>query len=291
MPVAVYKQPILGLVAFLVAFLSQWLGHSLYTFLKVTFGDFYYYASFLVGVSGAAIIAAGLKKDEITATWMGFVGAQFVWVGWFELTFALYAKLFNYPVYVAAPGLEAAPSATVLMGTLPVMFTILLIYGFYNKETKCNLMRWFHRNLRVSPGMPTAEAQRSFARITAMEYLFVVWTCYLFWLYVSYIGANQTVMMVAYGIWATWFVYIFTKLMKFPRVGATFRYAIAVGIVGWGLMEMPSYFGFYDEVWLKPFEYPLTTLIVVALQIGGIAYLANPPGRSPPNGDAAAVAA
>jgi hypothetical protein len=165
------------------------------------------------------------------------------------------------------------------MATLPIMMTMFLIYGFYNRQTKCNLIRWFHRNLRMTPGMPTSDNGRSFARITAMETLFVVWFCYLYWLYVSYIGATETIMMVAYVVWAVWFGYIFWRLFKFPRLGSTFRYAIPVGIVGWGLMEMPSYMGLYDEIWLKPFDYPVTTLIATGLYIAGLIYLAHPPGR------------
>ncbi len=46
-----YSQPILGLVAFGVAFLSQWLGHSAYTLIHGFFGDYHYYASFLTGVT------------------------------------------------------------------------------------------------------------------------------------------------------------------------------------------------------------------------------------------------
>jgi hypothetical protein len=139
--------------------------------------------------------------------------------------------------------------------------------------------------------MPESGMHRSFARITAMEYLFVVWACYLFWLYVAYFGASETLMMVAYGSWALWFLYIFRRLFLFPRAGSTFRYAIAVGIVGWGLGEMPSYMGAYDEFWLKPFDYPVSTLLALAAQIGGIAYIARVAGQRKPPADSRAAAA
>lgn len=272
---ALYRQPVLGFVVFGVSFLSQWLGHSMYTFVHVVFGEYHYYASFLAGLGGAALIAVSLKQAEIPATWMGFLGAQFVWVGWCELTFELYAEVFAFPDYTAAPGLVSAGSANLLMATMPIMLITFLLYGFYNRQTKCNLIRWFHRNLRMTPGMPTPDNGRSVGRVVAMETLFVVWACYLFWLYVAYIGANQNLMLAAYLGWAAWFAYIFRKLLKFPLVGAAFRYGIPVGVIGWGLTEMPSYFGFYDEIWLKPFEYPVTTLVVTALYVSGIAYVAT----------------
>jgi hypothetical protein len=286
-----YSQPILGLVAFGVSFLSQWLGHSAYTLIHGFFGEYHYYASFFTGVAGALLIARSLKEGEIAATWMGFLGAQFVWVGWFELTFEFYSELFMFPAYEAGPNLVSNGGANLLMSTLPIMLTMFLIYGFYNRQTKCNLIRWFHRNLRMTPGMPTPDNGRSFGRIVAMETLFVVWFCYLFWLYVAYIGANQNLMLAAYGGWAVWFGYVFWKLFKFPRVGNAFRYAIPVGVIGWGLTEMPSYFGFYDEIWLKPFDYPVTTIIATGLYIAGLVYLANPPGRTPREGEAQTAAA
>ncbi|MBM4195580.1 MAG: hypothetical protein FJ197_00580 [Gammaproteobacteria bacterium] len=282
MAAALYRQPVLGLVAFSVAFLSQWLGHSLWTFIREVFGTWHNGASFLVGLGGAALIGAGLRRDEVSATWMGFLGAQFVWVGWFELMFEFYSEFFRFPEYdTGVPGLIAAPAVTFLMSTLPVMLMMFLFYGFYNRETKCNLMRWVHRTVGLSPGMPGNNSGRSYARIVALETLFVVWFCYLFWLYVSYLLASETAMLVAYGVWATWFAYIFYKLLKYPRAGSAFRYAIPVGIIGWGLMEMPSYLGFYPEMWLKPFDYPVTTLFVSAIYAGGLVYLANPPGGSP----------
>jgi hypothetical protein len=278
-----YRQPILGLVAFSVSFLSQWLGHSGYTLIYGFFGDYHYYASFGTGVAGALLIARSLKQAEIPATWLAFLGAQFVWLGWFELTFDLYAELFAFPGYTAAPNLVSKGNANLLMATMPIMMTMFLIYGFYNRQTRCHLIRWFHRNLRMTPGMPTSDNGRSIGRVVAMETLFVIWFCYLFWLYVAYIGANRNLMVAAYASWAVWFGYVFWKLFKFPRAGTAFRYAIPVGVIGWGLIEMPSYMGFYDEVWLKPFQYPVTTVATIALYIAGLVYLGRP-ASSPVSG-------
>ncbi len=291
MPNLLYRQPVLGLVVFGVAFLSQWLGHSTWALLRAWFDGGHEWPSLLLGLGGTVMIARSLKLGEIAATWMAFLGAQFVWVGWFELMFEFYAVFFSYPAYTAAPGLEASGSVTFLISTLPIFATVFLLYGFYNRQTRCNLVRWFHRNLHMTPGMPTSDNGRSIGRIVALETLFVIWACYLFWLYVSFIGANQNLMMVAYVGWASWFAYLFWKLLKYPRVGPAFRYGIPVGIVGWGLMEMPSYMGFYDEVWLKPVDYPLTTLVVSVVYAAGIAYLANPPGRAPRDGQTQAAAA
>lgn len=130
------------------------------------------------------------------ATVHGLVGGWLLWVGWFEFSFKFFAALYGvqgYPVELdVAGGYVAAPAANMLQATASLMAALLVVYGFFNLQTKCNFMRFFHRNLRLSPGMPTQDNRRSFARITAMEVLFVTWFCYLFWLYAIYLGTRGT---------------------------------------------------------------------------------------------------
>jgi hypothetical protein len=270
----IYKQPIPGLVAFTLAFLTQWLGHAVWAFVRQVFVGHHHEVSLAVGAVGALIIWKGLKRSEISATWMGLLGGWLIWVGWFEFTFEFYAELFSVPTYTSPTGLPVGGGAPVLMATLPIMLCMLLLYGFFNRQTKCNLIRWFHRNLRVDPGMPTNDNGRSFARIAAMEALFVTWACYLFWLYVSYM-LSQTAIIAAYVGWFAWFIYLLIRLVKVSRVGHAVRYGIPVGIIGWGLAEMPSYTGAYPEFWLKPLEFPLTNSIAAAAFIACFVYVAR----------------
>lgn len=274
---AAYRKPFPGLVAFTIAFLSQWLGHGAWAFIRGVFGEYQEAASLVVGAVGAGLIWAGMKRDEVAATWMGFLGALLVWVGWFEFTFEFYAEMFRIPNYTSPTGLPLFGGATILMATMPIMLALFLLYGYYNRQTKCNLIRWFHRNLRMNPGMPTPDNGRSFARITALETIFVTWACYEFWLYVGYMFSN-TVIMVAYVAWAAWSGYIFWKLVKIPRVGHAVRYGIPVGIVSWGVAEMPAHFGLYSEIWLKPFDYAVVNSIMLAIFILGFIYVARQPG-------------
>jgi hypothetical protein len=276
---ALYKKPFPGLVAFAVAFLSQWLGHSTYNVIHVLGGDYHYPVSLAVGVAGAALVWRGLKEPEMPGTWIGFLGASFIWIGWFEFTFEFFAQYYAIPSHTAAPGMVSNGGANLLQATMPIAGALFLVYGLFNRQTKCNLIRWVHRNLAISPGMPTSDNGRSFARVTAMETLFVIWACYLFWLYVAYFGVTQTVNLAAYGIWGAWFAYIFYRLMKIPRPGHALRYGIPVGCVGWGLIEMPSHFGMYPEFWLRPFEYPLTSIVALSTFVGGMVYLARPATR------------
>ena len=65
------------------------------------------------------------------------------------------------------------------------------------------------------------------------------------------------------------------------------RYGLAVGVVSWSVVEMPSHMGLYSEIWLKPADYPITSLIALAFFAGGFVYAA----RSPAARKAAAAAA
>src|SRR5690606_7935032 len=133
----------------------------------------------------------------------------------------------------------------------------------FNRETKCNLMRWIHRNLRVDPGSPTPGHRRSYARIAALETLFIIWFCYAFWLYITYFGASMRIIMGAYALWAVWCAYLLYRLVKIPRPGYALRYGIAVGTIGWVLAATPSHMGFFPPVWLQPLTYPLTSIAVL----------------------------
>lgn len=272
----IYRKPFPGLVAFSVAFLSQWLGHGAWAFIRGVFGDYHDIASLAVGTVGAGLIWVGLKRSEVPATWMGFLGALLVWVGWFEFTFSFYADMFRIPEYTSPTGLPIFAGAAVLMATMPIMLALFLLYGLYNRQTKCNLIRWFHRNLKFNPGMPTPDNGRSFARITALETLFVTWFCYEFWLYVGYMF-NNTIIMVAFVAWTAWAGYIFWKLTRIPRVGHAVRYGIPVGVVAWGVVEMPAHFGLYSEIWLQPFDYAVTNTIMLLLFTVGMVYVARQP--------------
>jgi len=272
---AIYRKPWPGVVAFTLAFVSQWLGHSAYTAIHELSGAAYPWVAFAVGSAGFLIIWRGLREPETAATWMGLLGGLLIWVGWFEFSFTFFSELYAVPPYRVDAQYVAAPGANMLQATLPIMLALFLLYGMFNRNTKCNFMRWFHRNLHFSPGMPVPNNRRNFARITALETLFVIWFCYLFWLYAFYFGSESPVVAAAYLGWTGWAAYLAWKLLKIPRVGHAVRYGIPTGTVGWGSFEIPTYMGAYDEYWLKPFQYPLLTLAVLAIFIGCFVYIAR----------------
>lgn len=281
---SIYKSPWVGLLGLLVGFMSQPLGHTAYTLLDTLAGAAVFRVAFLVGIVGFVLVWQGLKRAELPATVFGFVGGWLIWIGWFEFCFKFFAGLYNVAPYQVEPdvpnGYAAAPQANMLQATLTIMLALFLLYGIFNLQTKCNLMRWFHRNLHFSPGTPTPDNKRSFSRITAMEVLFVTWFCYLFWLYAIYFGTRGTGMLIVQALylgWTAWALYLIYKCTKQIRMAAALRYGTGAGIVLWGSAEMPAHFGAYKEYWLRPYEYPLFNLVSATVFFGGIVLVARRP--------------
>ena len=294
-----YRKPWVGLLGLAVGFLTQPLGHTAYKVLEAAFGEQVYWAAGVTGVVGLVIIWNGLKHEELKATWMGMLGGWVLWIGWFEYSFKFFSTLYAVPGYAVEPQVEhgyvAAPQANMLQATVTIMFALLIVYGFFNLQTKCNFMRFFHRNLKFSPGMPTPDNKRSFARITAMEVLFVTWFCYQFWLYAIYFGTRGTGMQVVMGLyaaWTAWALYLVYKCTQQIRVAAALRYGVGAGIVLWGSAEMPAHFGAYREYWLYPLEFPVFNAILTVMFIAGVVAIAKRPVKAsrlaaPPSGGTA----
>jgi hypothetical protein len=276
-----YKKPMVGLLGLTLGFLTQPLGHTIYKVMDNVFRENVYIAAVIVGIIGFLIVGKGLKQDELKASWMGMLGGWFIWIGWFEYAFKYFSVLYSVPSFqVEVDGYAAAPQANMLQATVTIMLGLFLLYGMFNLQSKCNFMRFFHRNLRLSPGMPTPDNQRSFARITAMEVIFVTWFCYLFWLYMIYFGTRGSgawIVMGAYVLWSAWAAYLVYRSTLQVRVAPALRYGVGAGIVLWGSAEMPAHFGAYREYWLYPLEYPIFNTIVSLVFIAGLVVIARRP--------------
>lgn len=276
-----YKAPYIGLIGLVVGFLTQPLGHTGYTLIKELAGDYKFVVAGVVGIIGMVLLAKALNRDENSGTWMGMLAGWLIWIGFFEFSFVFFAELYQVPPYVVEEGGYAAGgSANILQASLTTMLALFVVYGLFNRQTKCNLIRWLHRNTGMNPGMPTPENGRSFARITAMEVLFVTWFCYLFWLYMIYFGlsgSGMTIIMSVYALWAIWSFYLVYRASLQVRAPSALRYGVGAGIVLWGTAEMPAHFGAYSEVWLKPFEFPIFNAAVFTVFVAGLVFIAKRP--------------
>lgn len=282
-----YRRPSIGLAAFSAGLLGQWFRHAAFPAFEGWFGAGHGSAFLTLGLLGFLLVWWGIRDPELPATWKGYLGGLFIWIGWIEFGFHYFAEVFAIPPYQAAPHLVSTPDLNLVQASFPFFIGLFLLYGLMNRQSKCNLMRWIHRNLRIDPGPPVAGFQRNYARVTAMETIFIIWFCYAIWLFILYFGGSMRLMAVAYVAWFAWFLYIFWRLMKASQPAHALRYGIAVGIVAWPLLATPSHMGLFPVIWLRPFDFPGTTLAAVAVFVGAMALFATVPRRGPQKDQAA----
>lgn len=276
-----YRPPWVGLLAFIVVFVVQALGHTVMIMMEDIWpGPGYVYESaFAMGLFGAVLLWLGMRhKNEVAATWYGFWAGTFLWTGWVEFSFVWSAQVLGVPDLMDAtkPGVIATKAEYLVMMSSVGVLGSTLVYFLFNKETKCNFFIWFQRNLGLKTGKPNPAHERNFAAITALETVYVIWFFYLALLFLydeSFLGDRHPTTYAAFFLNTIWAVYLFRRLMKFWRVTTAIRYGIPTAIIAWNCVELGGRWHLFTEFW----EYPeLYTLELIALTIGivGAAWMA-----------------
>lgn len=267
-----YRPPWVGLLAFVIVFVVQALGHTVMIVMEEVWpGENYIYESaFAMGLLGAVLLFIGMKSaNEVSATWLGFWAGTFLWTGWIEFSFVWSGNYLNVPDLMDpnVPGAIATKAEyLVMMSSLGIMGATLA-YFLLNKETKCNFFIWFQRNLGLKTGKPNPNHERNFAAITALETIYVIWFFYLLLLFMydeSILGDRHP---VTYGIFflnVIWAAYLFQRLMKFWRVTTAIRYGIPTAIIAWNAVEIAGRWHLFTEFWEKPQEFWLEMSLVTA---------------------------
>ena len=192
-----YRPPFVGLLAFIVVFITQGLGHTLMVLVEQFFGsDYQFQAAFILGLIGTILLFIGMKNDkEVPATWLGYFAGFFLWTGWVEFSFVFYADYLNIVQILPDGSINKFPEYLVMQSSIGVLMTSLL-YFFFNRETKCNFFRFFQRNMKLSTGKPTRGYKRNYAAITAMETVYVIWFFYIVLLLLfedSFVGDQSSI--------------------------------------------------------------------------------------------------
>jgi hypothetical protein len=267
-----YRPPWVGLLAFVIVFVVQALGHTVMIVMEEVWpGQNYIYESaFAMGLLGAVLLFIGMKSaNEVSATWLGFWAGTFLWTGWIEFSFVWSGNYLNVPDLMDpnVPGAIATKAEYLVMMSSIGIMGATLTYFLLNKETKCNFFIWFQRNLGMKTGKPNPAHERNFAAITALETIYVVWFFYLFLLFLydeNILGDRHP---VTYGIFflnVIWAVYLFQRLMKFWKVTTAIRYGIPTAIIAWNAVEIAGRWHLFTEFWEKPQEFWLEMSLVTA---------------------------
>lgn len=273
------QAPYAGLFCLLVVIMGLALGHSWLVLQRQLTGGLSSLdtvVSLLEGAVGIALVWIGLKKDENQATWLGYIGAQFIWIGWFEWTWEYFSHWLKLEPVMDRGMPILSPGLLMIQSTSLIVILLLVLLGA-NKDTRCRMFMWFHRNLRLRPGQLTAGYKRQHARNTALETIFLVWFIYLCAITINdprLIRYDSTAAMVITVGFLGWGLYLVPKLARIRGLGAALRYAIPTGNILWLPTEAFSRWGLYPEVWVRPSEYAgLMSLVLVGFLVAGVAIL------------------
>jgi hypothetical protein len=275
------RPPWPGLMAFIIVFVVQALGHTVMIMMEDIWpGPGYVYESAIaMGMFGAVLLWLGMRNpNEVAATWYGFWAGTFLWTGWIEFAFVWSAQVLGVPDLMDkySPGSIATKGEyLVMMSSIGVMGATL-VYFLFNKETKCNFFIWFQRHLGLKTGKPNPAHERSFAGITALETIYVIWFFYLFLLFLydeSFFGDRHPAAYVVFGLNIIWAVYLFRRLMLFWKVTTAIRYGIPTAIVAWNAVELGGRWKLFTEFWEYPEKHAIE-LIAITVGVALAAWLA-----------------
>ncbi len=262
------RPPFIGIAVFFIVFATQALGHSVMILMEQLFGHNYvYHSAFAMGLAGAVAWYLGLtNKSETMQTWWGFLAGSFVWTGWVEFSFHYYSRVLDVMPLIENGEIVTKQEYLVMTSSVGVLLATLMFF-FFNKDTKCNFFRWFHRNLhmKVDLGKPASLKSRNFCNITAIETIYVVWFFYIFLLVIydkNVLGDDHWAMypiLLGYVVWAA---YLSAKLLKFSRMSSAIRYGIPTAIIGWTAVEILGRWHLFEEFWVHPLKYGVQVGVV-----------------------------
>jgi hypothetical protein len=265
------RPPFIGLLAFVIVFIVQALGHTVMIAMENIFGEAYVYQSaFALGAFGAILLFIGMKHPgEVAGTWYGFWAGTFLWTGWVEFAFVWNANYLAVPDLMdpRMPGQIATKAEYLVMMSSVGVLAATMSYFMLNKETKCNMFVWFQRNLGLRTGKPSRGYERNFAAITSLETIYVIWFCYLVLLFVydeNILGDHHPVTYGIFFVNTVWAIYLFQRLVQMWKVTTAIRYGIPTAIIAWNSVEIAGRWHLFTEFWEKPQEFGLEMSLVGA---------------------------
>ena len=275
-----YQKPYMGLVIWGTVLLWKPIAHTVVVSERLIFpGNSAYLVGALLGLVGFVLVWIGFKKDELTASALGWMGGALIWLGWFESAFHFFAHLLNIQP-VKSNGFEILSAELQIIEASAVLYIATLIFLGLNKDTRCRMFLWFHRNAKLKPETPTPGYRRQYSRITALETVFISWFFYIFIILLfdpRIFGPQHFVTVSAFWGALIWGLYLMAfKMPNFSNAGEAIRYAIpSTGII-WLCFEMASAWGWYQEIWLKPIEFPVSNIVFALVFIAfGTAIVLN----------------
>lgn len=257
-----YRAPLIGLFAFLVALLASPIFHSVSVLAKHAAPNFALQTHLAIGAVGLAAFLYGVRKgSELVGTVSGFIAGSLLWIGWASASFYYHAHEAGFAPIELSEAQRRNANFIFIEASFAICVVVLLFFVF-NKDTKCDAFRWIQRRTGLDLGKAQSGQGRNYCRITFLETVFVTWFCYGFALYLSddrFLGRHHPATYVVVAGLAIWSLYLIWKLLRFERAMAALRFAIPTKAIFWiPFGEYGPNYGFYEDVWVKPLEYTAT---------------------------------
>ena len=280
-----YRPPWVGLLAFMIVFVVQALGHTVMIVMEEVWpGEHYIYESaFAMGLVGGVLLFVGIRSpSEVAGTWYGFWAGTLLWTGWIEFSFVWSGNYLSVPDLMdplVAGAIATKAEYLVMMSSIGLMSSTLL-YFFFNKETKCNFFLWFHRNMGMGVGKPNPGHVRNFAALTAIETIYLLWFFYLLLLFMydeNILGDHHPVVYGIFFLNVIWAAYLLQRLIKFWKVTTAIRYGIPTAIIAWNVVEIAGRWHLFTEFWERPQDFAIEmSLLTVGLIVAGVLAVRTP---------------
>lgn len=271
------RTPFVGLTALVAVLFGLAIGHTMLVLMRhvlnadVDITTAEVALSLVMGSAGVAMVWHGRLRGEAVGTWYGFIAGTMIWVGFFELGWKTFAHALKVqPVEYQGIPILSAELQVIQASVIP--FLMLMTFLTINKETRCNMMLWIRRQLRLDAGRALTGKERNFAAVTALESIATTWACYIITIMIvdpRIVGnpMTMTAQLPYLGFFA-WGMYLIWRLTKQKHMAPALRYAIGTGNVNWIWIEAGSRAEMYPEVWIRPLEYPVLMTLVFTVLVG-----------------------
>lgn len=269
-------KPFIGILAFSIVLCTMPLGHGVMVVMEKVFGyEYVFWAALILGIIGVVLLFFGVKhKNETRATFYGIFSGLLIWTGWIEFAFVFIAQKCNVSPLIENGEEVTKPEYLIMPSSIGFLAVFLLFYLF-NGKTGCKFFTWWQKLIKINrTSVAGVNREKSFAIISLMETIMILWTFYMVLLIVydkTILGDRHPVTYIVAFCCLLWSLYLFLKLIRIKKMAYALRYSIPTVIIFWTFIEILGRWDIFKEIWVEPGEYwieMLSILFVFVLLFG-----------------------
>lgn len=273
-------KPFIGILAFLIVLFTMPIGHAVMIIMEKIFGyEYVFLVAFILGIIGVILLIFGVKNNnETKATFYGIFSGLLIWTGWIEFAFVYIAQKYDISPLIENGEIVTKPEYLIMPSSIGFL-AVIIIYYLLNDKTRCKFFTWWQKLFKINrESIVGVHKAKSFALVSAMEIIMILWTFYMVLLLVydkTILGDRHPVTyIVAFGS-LLWSLYLFLKLIKIKKLAYALRYSIPTVIIFWNFIEILGRWDIFKEIWIEPGKYwiEMLSILFVFVLLFGISLL------------------